>query len=230
MAHALAQRTEYKLSQSAITDLRNALRGALLQPADPGYREARSIWNGMVAKEPALIARVSGTSDVIACVNFARENGLPLSIRGGGHNIAGTALCDGGLTIDMSLRRGVRVDPDRGIARVEGGATWGDVDHESQPLGLVVPGGIVSNTGVAGFTLGGGFGWTSRKFGYAADNLISMDIVTADGSVAMPTRRRTPTCSGHCAVAAAISEPLPPLSSKQTGTDLRHFAAWSCTR
>ena len=181
MAHALDQRTEYKLSQSAITDLRNALRGALLQPADPGYREARSIWNGVVAKEPALIARVSGTSDVIACVNFARENGLPLSIRGGGHNISGTALCDGGLTIDMSLRRGVRVDPDRGIARVEGGATWGDVDHESQPLGLVIPGGIVSNTGVAGFTLGGGFGWTSRKFGYAADNLISVDIVTADG-------------------------------------------------
>ncbi len=181
MAHALAQRTEYKLSQSAVTDLRNVLRGALLQPADPGYREARSIWNGMVAKEPALSARVSGASDVIACVNFARENGLPLSIRGGGHNIAGTALCDGGLTIDMSLRRGVRVDPDRGIARVEGGATWGDVDHESQPLGLVVPGGIVSTTGVAGFTLGGGFGWTSRKFGYAADSLISVDIVTADG-------------------------------------------------
>jgi FAD/FMN-containing dehydrogenase len=125
MAHALAQRTEYKLSQSAVTDLRNALRGALLQPADPGYREARSIWNGMVAKEPALIARVSGTSDVIACVNFARENGLPLSIRGGGHNIAGTALCDGGLTIDMSLRRGVRVDPNRGIARVEGGRHLG---------------------------------------------------------------------------------------------------------
>src|SRR5258708_16473068 len=102
MAHALAQRTEYNLSQSAVTDLRNVLRAALLQPADPGYREERSIWNGMVAKEPALIARVSGASDVIACVNFARENGLPLSIRGGGHNIAGTALCDGGLTIDMS--------------------------------------------------------------------------------------------------------------------------------
>ena len=181
MSHALAQRTEYKLSQSAVAELRKVLRGALLQPADTGYREARSIWNGMVAREPALIVRVSGASDVIACVNFARENGLPLSIRGGGHNIAGTALCDGGLTIDMSLRRGVRVDPDRGTVRVGGGATWGDVDHESQPVGLVVPGGIVSNTGVAGFTLGGGFGWTSRKFGYAADNLMSVDIVTADG-------------------------------------------------
>src|SRR2546430_15726407 len=142
MAHALARRTEYKLSQSAVTDLRNVLRGALLQPADPGYREARSIWNGMVAKEPALIARVSGASDVIACVNFARENGLPLSIRGGGHNIAGTALCDGGLTIDMSLRRGVRVDPDRGIARVESGAAWGVVDHVLQPLGAILSGGM----------------------------------------------------------------------------------------
>ena len=135
MAHALARQTEYKLTQAAVADLRKALRGALLQPADAGYGEARSIWNGMVAREPALIARVSSASDVVACVNFARENGLPLSIRGGGHNIAGTALCDGGLMIDMSLRRGVRVDPDRRIVRAEGGATWGDVDHESQPLG-----------------------------------------------------------------------------------------------
>jgi FAD/FMN-containing dehydrogenase len=152
-----------------------------LQPADPGYSEARSIWNGMITRKPALIARVSGASDVVTCVNFARENGLPLSIRGGGHNIAGTALCEGGLTIDMSLRRGIRIDTDRSIVNAEGGATWGDVDHETQPLGLTVPSGIVSNTGVAGFTLGGGFGWTSRKFGYAADNLVSVDIVTANG-------------------------------------------------
>lgn len=181
MAEAFARQSEHKLGQDVVTDLRKVLRGALLQPGDAGYGEARSIWNGMIAREPALIARVSGASDVVACVNFARENGLPLSIRGGGHNIAGTALCDGGLTIDMSLRRGVRVDPGRQIVRAEGGATWGDVDHESQPLGLVVPSGIVSNTGVAGFTLGGGFGWTSRKCAYAADNLISVDIVTAGG-------------------------------------------------
>ncbi|MFB9261852.1 FAD-binding oxidoreductase [Bradyrhizobium erythrophlei] len=181
MAHTLAQQPEYRLSQAAVADLRTALRGALLQPPDPGYREARSIWNGMITREPALIARVSGASDVVTCVNFARENGLPLSIRGGGHNIAGTALCDRGLMIDMSLRRGVRVDPGRRIVRAEGGTTWGDVDHESQPFGLVVPGGIVSNTGVAGFTMGGGFGWTSRKCAYAADNLMSVDIVTADG-------------------------------------------------
>jgi FAD/FMN-containing dehydrogenase len=112
-------------------------------------------------------------------VNFVRENGLPLSIRGGGHNIAGAALCEGGLMIDMGLRRGVRVDAAHRMVRAEAGATWGDVDHETQPFGLVVPSGIISSTGVAGFTMGGGFGWTSRKFGYAADSLISVDIVTA---------------------------------------------------
>src|SRR5262245_26605273 len=137
----------------------------------------------MITKRPALIARVSGNADVIACVNFARENGLPLSVRGGGHNVAGTALCDGGLMIDMSLRRGVRVGPTRRIVRVEGGATWGDVDHETQPFGLVVPSGIVSNTGVGGFTMGGGFGWTSRKSGYA---------------IASPAIRKIPLGSGPC--------------------------------
>jgi FAD/FMN-containing dehydrogenase len=181
MVHDLIRQTDFGLDQAAVTELRQALRGPLLQPSDTGFGEARSIWNGMVTKQPALIAQVSGSTDVITCVNFAREHGLPLSIRGGGHNITGTALCEGGLMIDMSLRRSVRVDAGRKIVRAEPGTTWGDVDHETQPFGLVVPGGIVSNTGVAGFTLGGGFGWTSRKFGYAADNLISVDVVTADG-------------------------------------------------
>src|ERR1700730_8496177 len=183
MTDVLVRQTDRKLDQAAITTLRKRLRGALLQASDPGYAEARTIWNAMIAKRPALIARVTGSADVIACVNFAHDNGVPLSIRGGGHNVAGPALCEGGLMIDMSSRRGVRVDPARRIVRVEGGATWGDVDHETQPFGLVVPSGIVSNTGVAGFTMGGGFGWTSRKFGYAADNLISVDIVTADGEL-----------------------------------------------
>ena len=181
MTDVLVRQTDCKLDQTAIATLRKALRGALLQPSDLGYGEARVIWNAMITRRPALIARVSGNADVMTCVNFARENGLPLSIRGGGHNVAGNALCDGGLMIDMSLRRCVRVDATRRLVRAEGGATWGDVDHETQPFGLVVPSGIVSATGVAGFTLGGGFGWTSRKFGYAADNLISVDIITADG-------------------------------------------------
>jgi len=192
MAYALTRQADRGLDRSAVAALRKLLRGPLLQPAEPGYDEARTIWNAMITKRPALIARVSGNADVIACVNFARENGLPLSIRGGGHNIAGTALCDGGLMIDMSLRRGVRVDPTRRIVRVEGGATWGDVDHETQPFGLVVPSGIVSNTGVGGFTMGGGFGWTSRKFGYAADNLMSVDIVTADGELRLASDKENP--------------------------------------
>ena len=192
MAYALTRQADRGLDRSAVAALRKLLRGPLLQPAEPGYDEARTIWNAMITKRPALIARVSGNADVIACVNFARENGLPLSIRGGGHNIAGTALCDGGLMIDMSLRRGVRVDPTRRIVRVEGGATWGDVDHETQPFGLVVPSGIVSNTGVGGFTMGGGFGWTSRKFGYAADNLMSVDIVTADGELSLASDKENP--------------------------------------
>jgi FAD/FMN-containing dehydrogenase len=192
MAYALTRQADRGLDRSAVAALRKLLRGPLLQPAEPGYDEARTIWNAMITKRPALIARVSGNADVIACVNFARENGLPLSVRGGGHNVAGTALCDGGLMIDMSLRRGVRVDPTRRIVRVEGGATWGDVDHETQPFGLVVPSGIVSNTGVAGFTMGGGFGWTSRKFGYAADNLMSVDIVTADGELRVASDKENP--------------------------------------
>jgi FAD binding domain-containing protein/berberine-like enzyme len=181
MALALSRQTDRGLDHAAVTHLRKAMRGALLQPSDPGYGEARTIWNAMIPWRPALIARVSGTADVITCVNFARQHGLPLSIRGGGHNVAGTALCEGGLMIDMSQRRTVHVDPVRRIVRSEGGATWGDVDHETQPFGLVVPGGIVSATGVAGFTMGGGFGWTSRKFGYAADSLVSADVVMADG-------------------------------------------------
>ena len=181
MAEALVENFHTPLDESTIAALRGALRGTLLTPTDPGFESACSIWNGMIARRPSLVVRPTGMADVVACVNFARENAIPLSIRGGGHNVAGTALCDGGLMVDMSLRRGVHVDVDRGIVRADAGATWGDVDHETQPIGLTVPSGIVSNTGVAGFTMGGGFGWTSRKFCFAADNLISVDIVTADG-------------------------------------------------
>ncbi|MGB8770967.1 MAG: FAD-dependent oxidoreductase, partial [Candidatus Korobacteraceae bacterium] len=158
MANVVPREADFGLNQAAIIELGKALRGPLLLRSDPGYVEACSIWNSMVTKQPALIARVSGPADVVACVNFARDHDLPLSIRGGGHNIAGAALCEGGLMIDMSLRRSVRVDTGRQIVRAEAGATWGDVDHETQPFGLLVPGGIVSNTGIAGFTVGGGFG------------------------------------------------------------------------
>jgi FAD/FMN-containing dehydrogenase len=181
MPHELSE--NHKLNDLGIAELSKELRGALLQPGEAAYDEARSIWNGMIRRKPALIVRPSGSADVMACVTFARDNRIPLSIRGGGHNVAGTALCNGGLVIDMSRRRRVCVDGDRQVVRAEAGATWADVDQETLPLGLVVPGGIVSATGVAGFTMGGGFGWTSRRFGFAADNLISIEIVTADGQL-----------------------------------------------
>ncbi len=166
---------------NALQALRAQLRGALLEPADAGYDTARAIWNGMIDKRPALIARCNGVADVVAAVNFAREHQLLLAVRSGGHNIAGTALCDGGLVIDLSGLRGIQVDPQARIVRAQPGACWGDLDHETQAFGLATPGGIVSTTGIAGLTLGGGFGWLSRKHGLTVDNLRSVDMVTADG-------------------------------------------------
>src|SRR5689334_10107952 len=134
------------------------IRGAVLRPGDEGYDEARSIWNGLIDRRPALIVQCTGTADVVDAVNFAREQGLRLSVKGGGHNVAGNATNDGGLVLDLSAMRGVHVDPQNGIVRAEGGATWGEVDRESQLHGLAVPGGVVSTTGVAGLTLHGGVG------------------------------------------------------------------------
>ena len=157
------------------------LRGPASWPGDPGYDEACRIWNAMIERRPALVVRPRDAGDVAACIRFARNSGLPLSVRGGGHNIAGTALCDGGVMIDFSPRKEVEVDPATAGVRVQPGATWADVDRITQPFGLVVPGGIISATGVAGFTLGGGFGWVTRRYGFAADCLRSVEIVTADG-------------------------------------------------
>jgi FAD/FMN-containing dehydrogenase len=169
------------VDEEAVAAFEGRVRGPVFRSGEDGYEQARSIWNGMIDKRPALVQQASGAADVIECVNFARDKGLLLSVRGGGHNIAGTAVADGGLMIDQSHRRGVHVDPRTGVTRVEPGCDWGDVDRETQLHGLVVPGGIVSTTGVAGFTLGGGFGWVTRSYGLASDNLLSVDIVTADG-------------------------------------------------
>lgn len=169
--------------EETIQTLRDRARGSVLLPDDDGYSGAREIWNGMVEKRPALIARCTGTADVIAAVDFAREHDLPLSIKGGGHNAAGKALCDDGLTIDCSPTRSVRVDPESRTARVGAGARLGDLDHESQAFGLATPAGVDSRTGVAGLTLGGGIGWLSRSFGLSCDNLRSSDVVTADGEM-----------------------------------------------
>jgi FAD/FMN-containing dehydrogenase len=159
------------------------VRGDVLRRGDAGYDDARRVWNGMIDRHPALIVRCSGTADVIACVNFARENKLLLSIKGGGHSFAGSAVCDDGLMIDLSRMRTVRVDPAARTARVQGGATWADFDHETQAFGLATTGGLVSSTGVAGLTLGGGLGYLTRRLGLAIDNLISADVVIADGTL-----------------------------------------------
>jgi FAD/FMN-containing dehydrogenase len=169
--------------ESAFEDLRAALRGELTLPGDASYEEARRVYNAMIDKRPALIARCADAADIITCVDFARDNSLLLAIRGGGHNGAGLGVCDGGLVIDLSAMKGVRVDPRNRTARVEGGATWGDVDHATHAFGLATPSGIISTTGVGGLTLGGGLGHLTRRFGLSIDNLLSVDMVLADGSL-----------------------------------------------
>jgi FAD/FMN-containing dehydrogenase len=169
------------LSADTIHAFRDALRGELLQLGDPEYDGVRSLWNAMIDKRPALIVRCAGASDVIAAVKFARAHDLLVSVRGGGHNVAGSACCDGGLMIDLATMKGIRVDPDRQTVRAEPGLTWAEFDRETEAFGLAVTGGAVSTTGIAGFTLGGGFGWLNGKFGLTCDNLLSADIVTADG-------------------------------------------------
>src|SRR5262245_10401337 len=168
-------------SGSALQELRAAVRGLVLTPADAAYDEARRIFNAMIDHRPALIARCTGAADVVACVQFARASGLAVSARGGGHNISGRAVVDGGLMIDLSPMKGCRVDPVRRTVRAEPGLTLAEFDHECQAFGLVTTMGAVSPTGIAGLTLGGGFGWLCGKFGLACDNLLSVDVVTADG-------------------------------------------------
>ena len=158
-------------------------RGALIAAGQPGYDETRAVWNGTVNRRPRLIARCTGTADVVAAVRFARDRDLEIAVRGGGHNVAGTALCDGGIVIDLSAMRAVAVDPDRRTVQVQGGALWGDVDHQTQAYGLATTGGIVGHTGVGGLTLGGGIGWLMRKHGLTVDNLVEAEVITAESDV-----------------------------------------------
>src|SRR6266851_741970 len=183
---ATTQRT-YDLEASA---LKASLRGELIQLGDEGYDAARTVYNGMIDKRPALIARCADVADVIAAVNFARENNLLVSIRGGGHNAGGLGVCDDGLVIDLSLIRYTHVDPVARTVRVGGGCTWGDVDHATHAFSLAVPSGIISTTGVGGLTLGGGLGYLTRKYGLAIDNLIAADVVLADGRLVTANESR----------------------------------------
>lgn len=163
--------------------------GDVVRPGDADYDDTRAVWNAVIDRYPALIARCTGVADVIDAVNFSQENDLLVSVRGGGHNVAGSAVCDGGLVVDLSEMTGIHVDLDAQTARAEAGATWADLDRETQQFGLATPGGVVSTTGIAGLTLGGGIGWLRRKHGMSIDNLVSVDIVTADGEFL--------TASGH---------------------------------
>jgi FAD/FMN-containing dehydrogenase len=171
------------LDPATVDAFRSSLRGQFLQQGDADYDAARQVWNAMVDRRPALIARCAGTADVIAAIRFASEQGLAISVKGGGHSAAGKAVCDGGLMIDLSHMDGIRVDPIRRTARAEGGVTWGAFDRETQAFGLATTGGIVPTTGVGGLTLGGGLGYLMRRFGLACDNLLSADVVTADGQL-----------------------------------------------
>ncbi len=180
------------LAEAAVSEFADRLRGRLVLPDDGDYDQVRTVWNGLVDKHPALIARCAGNTDVSAAVEFARAHGILTSVRGGGHNVAGSALCEDGLVIDLSTMRGVYVDAKARLARAQGGVTLGELDRETTGFGLATPVGLVSRTGIAGLTLGGGFGWLTRAHGLSCDNLRSVDVVTADGALRRASQEENP--------------------------------------
>jgi FAD/FMN-containing dehydrogenase len=180
------------IDNATVETFKTRLRGQLLRSGDDAYDEARKLWNGMFDRRPALIARCAGTADVMSAVNFARDHGWPVAVRGGGHSFPGHSVCDGGLVIDLSPMKAIRVDPAARTARAQAGAKWIDFDHETQAFGLATTGGTVSDTGIAGLTLGGGLGWLSSKHGLTVDNLISADVVLADGRVLTASASENP--------------------------------------
>src|SRR5580698_3943844 len=173
--------TSADLTTEALGQLAAGLRGELIQPGDPGYDAARAVYNGMIDKHPAAIARCRDVADVIACVRFGRDHGIELAIRGGGHNAAGLGVADDALVIDLSSLRSTTLNPVNRTVRADAGCTWGDVDHATGAFGLATPSGFLASTGVAGLTLGGGIGYLTRRFGLTVDNLLSADVVLADG-------------------------------------------------
>jgi FAD/FMN-containing dehydrogenase len=233
------------LGEATLQELREAVRGAVVAARDADYDEARAVWNGAHDARPAVIVRCTGAADVIASIGFARSNDLEIAVRGGGHSIAGFSTCDDGIVIDLSQLNEVRVDPAARRAYVGGGAVWGDVDHETQAHGLATTGGLVSTTGVAGFTLGGGIGWTMRKFGLACDNLVAADVVTADGRLVHTSETESPELlwglrggGGNFGIVTQFELELHPLGptvyagpifypAEAAGDLLRAFRTWS---
>ena len=181
-----------RIENKIIQELKSKIRGQVISPTEPDYNKARTIWNAMINKKPGVIVRCSGVADVITSVNIARDSNLLLAVHGAGHNIAGNSVCDGGIMIDLSQMNSVRIDPKSKKAYVEPGAILGDFDHEAQAFGLATPLGINSTTGVSGLTLGGGFGWLTRKHGMTIDNLISADVITADGELVHTNENQKP--------------------------------------
>jgi hypothetical protein len=180
------------IDDASVDDLKASFRGELIRPADTGYDEHRKVWNGSIDRRPGLIARCTGVADVLAAVRFAREHELLTAVRGGGHSFPGHSVCDGGIVIDLGPMKGIRVDPEARTVRAQAGVLLGELDRETQAFGLAVPAGIVTHTGVAGLTLGGGTGWIQRKYGLTIDNLRSVDLVTADGEFVKVGERENP--------------------------------------
>ena len=178
------------ITSSSLEQLKRQFNGRLVEPHDAAYDSARLVWNGMIDRRPALIAQCRDTRDVVSCILFARENELRVAVRGGGHSVAGHGTCDHGLVIDLSGLRGVHVDPQAGIAQCGGGSTWADVDRATQPFALATPGGVVSDTGIGGLTLGGGHGHLRNLYGLSCDNLLAAEVVTADGRVVHASEQR----------------------------------------
>jgi FAD/FMN-containing dehydrogenase len=171
------------MGEATLADLRAAVRGQVITPGEADYDVARQVWNGAIDRHPAVIARCTSTADVVSALEFARSEGLPIAVRGGGHNVAGFGTCEDGLVLDLSPMKGIRVDTAAGTVRAQGGVVWGELDRETQTFGSATTGGLVTTTGIAGFTLGGGIGWLMRRHGLAADNLLCADVVTADGAL-----------------------------------------------
>ena len=213
----------------AIMDLAASFSGELLMPRSAGYEEARRVHNGLVNKRPALIARCRGVADVVDAVKLARKLGLEVAVRGGGHNVAGRATIDGGLMIDLALMKGIHIDPKKRTARAEGGVTWAELNRETQLHGLAVTGGVVSTTGIAGLTLGGGLGWLMGKYGLALDNLRSVELVTSEGKVLRASKNEEPDVfwavrggGGNFGVVTSFEHQLHPVGPTVTGGLIAH--------